>query len=142
MHELVKRRMAAWEALQEEARAYVRELAAKLEISAAAIAGSVARGDFRAGSDIDVVIVSDALPADPLQRQDLLWSIDISRVEPKGYTRTEFLERLRRGDPLVRESVDAGIILLDPEHFLASLRARSRPETPVHRQGLPERPTT
>ena len=118
-------RLALWRELIAEAEAYVAALETKLNITAAAVAGSVARREHQAASDIDVVIISDELPASPLDRIELLWSVDITRVEPKGYTRAEFLDRLRRRDPLICEAVNRGIPLRDPEGFLAGLRTSS-----------------
>ena len=108
MRKLVETRWALWRELIAEAEAYVAALETKLNITAAAVAGSVARGEHHAGSGIDVVIISDELPASPLDRAELLWRVDITRVEPKGYTRAEFLERLRRRDPLICETVERG----------------------------------
>jgi len=122
VRKLVQSRLSARRALIDEAHEYVTALGRKVEIVAAVIAGSVARGDYHDGSDIDVVIVSDQLPSHPLKRAELLWSVDLTRVEPKGFTRAEFVERLRRGDPLICETVEQGYVLLDPEGFIAKLR--------------------
>ena len=44
------------------ARSYVERLAGELDVVAAAVAGSVARGDFNVWSDVDVVVVAPGLP--------------------------------------------------------------------------------
>jgi len=75
--------------------------------------GSYARGDFHAGSDIDVLIISDALPSHPLRRLEVLYAEVQGNLEPKGYTKAEWHEMLARGHPAALESRDQGVILVD-----------------------------
>ena len=60
--DVLARRGAERVALIERARAFVDELGEHLDIRAASIGGSVARGDFNVWSDVDVVLVVDELP--------------------------------------------------------------------------------
>ena len=72
------------------------------------VAGSVARGDFNLWSDVDVVIVSDALPGPGPDRATALGAGVPPHVEPHGYTTTEFRRGLARGDRLAREAMAHG----------------------------------
>lgn len=123
MKEVIARRRAELEQLRQLARAYVEALSERIPVRAAAIAGSVARGDFNVWSDVDVVVVSDALPERIPDRALLLAHDRPDRVEPIGYTTAELERAYRRGDPLVREAADAGVILRGEDLF-ARLGAR------------------
>lgn len=99
--------------LIEQARSYSRAVASRLGNVCSVLVGSVARGDFHAGSDIDVVLISASLPAHPLERSELLYSLIDGAIEPKGYHPEEFRRMLRRKNPLAVEAVTAGIVLID-----------------------------
>ena len=104
-------RRAERERLLDLAEAHVDALAGELPLVAAAVAGSVARGDFNAWSDVDLVVVSDALSAEPAARHARLDRDRPGRLEVHGYTTAEFRAALERGDALVRETVTSGIVL-------------------------------
>lgn len=90
----------------------------------AVVYGSVARGDFNRWSDIDLLIVAADLPAQPLERLDLLLRVCPPGVEPRGYTVAEFARLQRRVDAqlglLLRESVvladDLGLLTGSSTH--------------------------
>lgn len=90
------------------ARRYARRLAKRLGPLSAYVIGSYARGDFNEASDIDVLVISDALPSHPLKRMELLYSCVLPGIEPRGYTTAEFRRRLETGDPAAREVVGGG----------------------------------
>ena len=92
----------------EKAREYVKRLERELDVEAAAVGGSVARGDFNVWSDVDVVVVSNALPSPGPERGAVLSSAAEPGVEPHGYTSAEFVAALASGDRLARETADAG----------------------------------
>lgn len=56
------------EALLKEARAYARRVREALEEAGVYLFGSLARGDFNLEGDLDLLVVSSALPQDPLER--------------------------------------------------------------------------
>lgn len=95
-----------------QARKYALRLQKVLGPLTALLYGSYARGDFNLGSDIDVLIISDALPEHPLKRSELLYRYINPGLEPKGYTWKEFRKMLEKGNPIVREAIDKGILLL------------------------------
>lgn len=99
------------EALVELAREYVERLAVRLPVVAAAIAGSVARGDFNVWSDVDVVVIADGLPARAPERNGLLLEDAPPRVQPVGFEPEEFALALRRGNRLAVEALEGDLIL-------------------------------
>ena len=79
----------------------------------AAIYGSVVRGDFNIGSDIDIVVISDALAKDPLERMKVIHRYAQGREEPKGYRLDEFRKMIKRRHPTAIEITNEGKILVD-----------------------------
>ena len=66
-------------------------------------------------SDIDVVIVSEGLPDNPLARADLLYRDVGARIEPKAFTRDEFESMVASRNPsLAVAALTEGVVLLDP----------------------------
>lgn len=90
----------------------VREWASSLRLrSTVALIGSYARGDFNLWSDIDVVVISDELRGNPVER---LRNIDA----PPGFevillTPQEFKELLKKENPIAIEFVRYGVIVRD-----------------------------
>ncbi len=72
------------------AAAYAASLAREQGPLSALVVGSVARGDFHPGSDIDVVVVAGWLPPGPLARAEVLYRAVTGALEPKGYTPDEW----------------------------------------------------
>jgi len=108
----VAERYAEQERLVGLARAHVQRLPDRLGIRQAAVVGSVARGDFNVWSDVDVVVVADALPERLLDRAHVLMEGRPPGVEPIGFTPDELENARRRGNPLVVELDSIGIHLL------------------------------
>ena len=96
-----------------EAQGYTNAVRDHLGPVCAFLIGSVARGDFNLGSDIDVIIISDTLPADPLEGSRLLYGFGSPLVEPKGYTLREFRHLLGRRHPTALAVLEEGILLRD-----------------------------
>lgn len=108
--EVVARRRAERDTLLGVARAYVDELPDDIELRAAVVVGSVARGDFHDASDVDVVVVGDRLPADAAQRW-LRVAPGRGGVQPVAWTPREWREARRRNNPLVVDALDHGVWL-------------------------------
>jgi uncharacterized protein len=109
------------------AAAYVDRLRPSLDLVAAAVAGSVARGDFNVWSDVDVVVVAPGLPERAVDRAGLLLEHAPARVQPVGYTPDEFAAAVRRGDRLACEAKDRGVVLAGGEFF-----GRAQDPRPIH----------
>ncbi len=94
------------------AREHVERIARRISVTGAVVAGSIARGDFNLWSDIDVVLVSDALPAPGPARERALAGEAAPGLELHGYTSAEFTHALDRGDRLAVEAAERGVLLL------------------------------
>jgi uncharacterized protein len=99
------------------ARSYVDALSGRTPVVAAAVVGSVARGDFNVWSDIDVVVVVGDLPQRAPERSSLLVEGAPPGVQPVGFTPDEFRRALESGNPLAREILDGGVILAGEGFF-------------------------
>lgn len=117
-------RRQAREEMIRAARESVRRLSERIDLVAAAVVGSVARGDFNVWSDIDVVIVANGLPTRSLDRHSLLLDPAAPGVQALGFTRDEFDRALERVNRLTVEAVEAGVPLVGAEFFEAR---RARP---------------
>ena len=93
------------------ARAYADDLSRRVPVTAVVVAGSVARGDFNVWSDVDVVVVAETLPERAVDRVTLLLSEAPGGIQPTGYTPSELVQALRRGDRLVRSALGEGIVV-------------------------------
>lgn len=109
------------------ARGYVERLATRLPVVAAAVVGSVARGDFNLWSDVDVVVVAEGLPDRAPDRAALLLDDAPPRVQPVGFTPEEFRRAWDRHNPLARGVATEGVVLLGEGFFAEVARI------PVHR---------
>ena len=95
------------------ARTYAEKLRGRLGRLTAIVYGSVSRGDFNLGSDVDVLIISEGLPHHPLERMEVLFSCHEPPLEPKGYTHTEFRHLLAKPNSAVAEVLKDGIVVVD-----------------------------
>jgi len=120
--DVLARREREREELLALARDYVAGLSQRVTVIAAAVVGSVARGDFNVWSDVDVVIVAKELPERTPERSALLSADAPARVQPVGFRPDEFDAARRKGNRLVREASDAGVVLTGADFF----RQRSR----------------
>jgi predicted nucleotidyltransferase len=114
---VLERRRAQREELLERARRFVESLRSDLGLRAAAVFGSVARGDFNQWSDIDLLLVADAVRGSLLERLDALgWRPPL--VRPVPWTPTEWRAELARGNPIAVEALEAGVWLVgSPEEL-------------------------
>jgi len=95
------------------ARTYAWNLRRLLGPLTAILYGSVARGDFNLGSDVDILIISEELPSDPVRRTELLYSVVEPPLEPKGYTPEEFRALLNRRHSVLMAMLQPHIVLMD-----------------------------
>lgn len=124
MADVVAARRAEQRRLIELARSYVDRLSARLPVLAAAVVGSVARGDFNVWSDIDVVVVCHDLPDRAPDRMAALMPEDTRGVQPVGFTPDEFRKAWSRGNPLATSVIEEGVIVRGDEVF-SELSSRS-----------------
>ncbi len=113
MLEALKERQRQREAFMDMARTYAQVLRGKLGELTAIVYGSVSRGDFNLGSDVDILIISEGLPHHPLERMEVLYSCHEPPLEPKGYTPTEFRTLLTKRNSAMAEILKDGIMVVD-----------------------------
>jgi len=85
--------------------------------------GSLARKDYTAFSDADIIVISDNVPSRPIDRIkefiDPTLSIDI---EPRVYTSEEVLIMAKKKSRIIKEIVEHGILLSGDEKIIERLR--------------------
>jgi len=85
--------------------------------------GSLARGDYTAFSDADVVIIVDNTPKNPIERlkefMDPMFPIDL---EPRVYTTEEILKMAREKRRLIKEIIEYGILLIGDERLIEKIK--------------------
>jgi predicted nucleotidyltransferase len=94
-------------------RTYAEKLRGRLGKLTAIVYGSVSRGDFNLGSDVDILIISEGLPHHPLERMEVLYSCHEPPLEPKGYTHTEFQTLLAKHSSVLAEVLRNSIVVVD-----------------------------
>ncbi|HXF56600.1 MAG TPA: nucleotidyltransferase domain-containing protein [Actinomycetota bacterium] len=119
MDKVVAERVRRRAELIELARTYVRSLGQRLPLVAAAVVGSVARGDFNVWSDVDVVVVAESLPERLPERLALLTRDAPPGVQPVGFTPQEFRWALDKRNPLARAVREEGVVILGDEALRA-----------------------
>lgn len=111
LRKIKKRREVIQKKLIKIAEEYGKDIKSILGKVTIILYGSVAKGDFNKGSDIDILVISDELPKKFIKRFDLLLSKAKAGIEPKGYTTKEFDEI--KDKPNFKEMLAKKIILLD-----------------------------
>lgn len=104
-------------------------LSQDLNIRGILLFGSVARGDEVRNqeriSDIDLIVVCDALPDDLKKRRDYIFNLTRSvnsNIQALWWTSEEIKVNLREKIPLLLDALDEGKILYDEDNFLHKLR--------------------
>jgi predicted nucleotidyltransferase len=97
----------------ERARQYLAALG--LRRYRAIVFGSVARGDFTAESDTDLLVVSDELPVDVMERMDVLSKARTiaPELEPVGWRVGDWRRREANGDPFVAILLKEGVVIVE-----------------------------
>lgn len=110
--EVVARRRAGRRERLATATRYAEAVRERIPVRAAVVFGSVARGDWHGGSDIDVLIVAEVPPAlRMLDRLEAAGTAD-GGVQPLVWTPAEWSGRLARADRYARACVEEGVWLL------------------------------
>jgi predicted nucleotidyltransferase len=110
-HPVLERRRRERDALVAHARRYGEVLTQRLHVRAVVVFGSVARGDFNAWSDVDVLVIAEDLPDGARARLALLHDPAFPGIEPVGWTPEELPARLQQGDPIATEAATVGLVV-------------------------------
>lgn len=110
-HPVIERRRAEQDERIQLASAWALTLAKTLDVSAVVVFGSTARGDFNKWSDVDILVVSDALPDGARRRLELLMSNTPPGLQPIGWTPSELDLRRARHDPIAIECDSIGRVV-------------------------------
>lgn len=108
--EVIVARRAERAALLASAGAFVESLDPGLGVCAAVVFGSVARGDFNLWSDIDLLVVAHHLSTRPLDRAAALGPRP-ARLEVVAWAPAQWLEAVRKRNPIAQESASQGVWL-------------------------------
>ena len=81
--------------------------------------GSIATGKYRAWSDIDILVISENLPENFLERLRILFELNptMAPIEALGYTPTEFIQMLKRRHPTALYAMADGKPIYDDGFF-------------------------
>jgi len=99
--------------------AYCEAVVAALHPKIVFLYGSQATGRAGPHSDVDIIVVSDHLPADVFARFDLLGQLNRTHapVEALGYTTAEFERMLRKGRVTALDGIYQGIVLFGEDYY-------------------------
>lgn len=102
-----------------EVRKYVKKLLKSMKARAVVMYGSVAKGTYGVGSDIDLLVVADDAPKQFLKRLSFLNELNTTSapIEVIAYTTKEFGEMIRRGHPSIFDALEESIVLYDDGLF-------------------------
>jgi predicted nucleotidyltransferase len=109
--DIVARRRAERDRLIDRAREHVDRLAARRNVIAAIVVGSVARGDFNVWSDVDVVVLVDMLPDRAPDRLAMVNDGASAGIQVIGYTPTEFAHAVRQRNRMALEAIERGVLI-------------------------------
>lgn len=102
---------------------YVNAIVKKLKPKLVLLHGSLAKGTFGLGSDVDILIVAEELPKNPNARLELLYSLDRTRapIDAKAYTPAEVRRMLSKGHPLIMDALEDGRVLYADKEYLKEI---------------------
>ena len=108
-----------WRDIQE----YVETLKEALRPKLVLLYGSVAKGTFGLGSDVDILVIAENLPRNPNERLKLLYELDRTRapIDAKAYTPEEVKKMLLKGHPLIMDALSDGKVLYADKEYLTKL---------------------
>lgn len=122
MQEVLKRRMAEQAERIGAAKKFAEKIRKDIGPLSAWVFGSVAKGTFKAWSDIDVLVVAENLPEHPMRRLELLYRYATCGIEPKGWALAEFLTHLGKRDKQLLAMLRERILLVDDLNLEPILR--------------------
>lgn len=113
MIEAIRQRVEQREAALRAARAFAEAVAQSYAPLCAVLFGSFARGDFHDGSDLDVLLISEAFPGSTRERERVLYDLSPGGIDIFAYRPGEFRRLLGSNHPTAWFGVREGVVLLD-----------------------------
>jgi len=104
-------RVAQQERAFVEAARYVERVAEHYPDVCGVVFGSYARGDFHDGSDIDLLLVSDAFAASPVERERVLYDLSPGGIDIFAYRAADIARMVATNHPTVYYARSEGIVL-------------------------------
>jgi predicted nucleotidyltransferase len=105
----------------ERLREYAEKAVAK-GVKAVILIGSLARGDYTAYSDADVLIIFDDAPKNPMDRiKEFIDPTLPVEVQPRVYTTSELLTMAGEKRRIIREAVEYGKLLAGDEEIISTI---------------------
>lgn len=108
--EVIARRRADQRQRLAAARAFVDGIDATVDVRAAVVFGSVARGDFHDSSDTDVLVVAAELPSGFADRLRVIGA-PVAGVDAVAWTPHEWVTQREKRNPIAAEAVERGVWL-------------------------------
>jgi predicted nucleotidyltransferase len=106
------------------------------QIAVAFIYGSMARGDERATSDLDVMLIGKIEFGDAIEALAKPREILRREINPALYSPEEFRTKLASGEPFLKRVMsDKKFFLMGDEHDLGQLASYRKTKAARHRQG-------
>ncbi len=98
-----------------EVKRFVQRVITFLKPNTIILYGSMARGDYGVGSDIDILVIAENLPDNFDRRLRMMAELNdtTAPIECLAYTPEEFEEMLERMHPTALYALDDGIIIYD-----------------------------
>ena len=114
VEKIISERLRERERALSEAMEFAKCVKGKLGRVTVILYGSYARGDFNEWSDIDVLIIAEQLPENPIERLSLIEDCmaRVAGVEPLLLT-LNMIRKMRGKNLAVREALEKGVVLLD-----------------------------
>jgi len=114
VEKIISERLRERERALSEAVEFAKCVKGKLGRVTVILYGSYARGDFNEWSDIDVLVIAEQLPENPVERLSLIEDCmaRVAGVEPLLLT-PDMMRKMRGKNLAVREALERGVVLVD-----------------------------
>jgi len=114
VEKIISERLRERERALSEAMEFAKCVKGKLGRVTVILYGSYARGDFNEWSDIDVLVIAEQLPENPVERLSLIEDCmaRVAGVEPLLLT-PDMMRKMRGKNLAVREALERGVVLVD-----------------------------
>ncbi len=100
---------------KEDIERFIGKIVASFKPNTIILYGSMARGDYGVGSDIDIIVIAKNLPESLDERLKVMAELNdtTAPIECLAYTPREFRRMLKHTHPTALYAMDDGIILYD-----------------------------